>query len=269
MVLPFLVELDKKLVELLGSLEQRQWHFKTVCRRWTVKDIAAHLLDGTLKRLSAGRDSFFEQTSQIHSQTDLLNFINEQNQYWVDAARRLSPQLIIDLLQRHQSEVHEYLSRLNLHAPALYPVSWAGEETSANWFDIAREFTERWLHQQQIRLAVGADPLTAGSLYLPFLNVCMRALPFHYRDIIADEGTVLEISIVGQPGAIWRIVFENGNWQFDHSDRAAGTSVYIDQNIAWLLFSKGIEPQEAVQYWQVLGNEELGRHVLTMKSFIV
>jgi hypothetical protein len=39
-------------------------------------------------------------------------------------------------------------------AMAPYGVSWAGEEKSANWFDTAREFTERWHHQQQIRLAV-------------------------------------------------------------------------------------------------------------------
>ena len=31
----------------------------------------------------------------------------------------------------------------------------AGEAVSANWFDVAREFTERWHHQQQIRLAIG------------------------------------------------------------------------------------------------------------------
>jgi hypothetical protein len=38
-------------------------------------------------------------------------------------------------------------------APAAFAVSWAGEETSSNWFDTARELTERWHHQQQIRLA--------------------------------------------------------------------------------------------------------------------
>jgi hypothetical protein len=39
-------------------------------------------------------------------------------------------------------------------------VSWAGPDTSPAWLDIARDYTEFWVHQQQIRDAVdrpGAD----------------------------------------------------------------------------------------------------------------
>jgi hypothetical protein len=44
--------------------------------------------------------------------------------------------------------------------------------------------------------------------------------------------------------------------------------VYIDQNIAWILFSGGIDIYEAAQYWQVIGNQELGRHVLSLRPFV-
>ncbi len=33
------------------------------------------------------------------------------------------------------------------------PVSWAGPEPAPVWLDVAREFTERWHHQQHIRAA--------------------------------------------------------------------------------------------------------------------
>jgi len=33
-------------------------------------------------------------------------------------------------------------------------VDWAEEMESKNWMAIAREYTEKWLHQQQIRDAI-------------------------------------------------------------------------------------------------------------------
>lgn len=34
-------------------------------------------------------------------------------------------------------------------------VSWASDGPVPLWFDMARELTERWVHQMQIREAVG------------------------------------------------------------------------------------------------------------------
>ena len=56
----------------------------------------------------------------------------------------------------------------------MFPVSWAGEEESANWFDTAREFTERWHHQQQIRLAVDKPGIMTREFYFPVLDCFMR-----------------------------------------------------------------------------------------------
>ena len=44
-------------------------------------------------------------------------------------------------------ESAEYHQALDPFGAAMFPVSWAGEEESTNWFDTAREFTERWHHQ--------------------------------------------------------------------------------------------------------------------------
>jgi hypothetical protein len=33
-------------------------------------------------------------------------------------------------------------------------VAWAGEAESKNWFHVARDYSEKWHHQQQIREAV-------------------------------------------------------------------------------------------------------------------
>ena len=56
------------------------------------------------------------------------------------------------------------------------------ERRGPNWFHLAREFTERWHHQQQIRLATERDGIMTRELYHPVLECFMRALPFAFRD---------------------------------------------------------------------------------------
>ena len=58
-VLPLFPVLDDKLSELLRSLSSEDWQQPTLARKWTVKDVAAHLLDGNLRTLSFVRDRYF------------------------------------------------------------------------------------------------------------------------------------------------------------------------------------------------------------------
>ncbi|MEO8240286.1 MAG: maleylpyruvate isomerase N-terminal domain-containing protein [Flavobacterium sp.] len=51
--------LDELLIELLKSLTEEEWNVQTIAKKWTVKDIASHLLDGNLRGLSISRDHFF------------------------------------------------------------------------------------------------------------------------------------------------------------------------------------------------------------------
>ena len=74
----------------------------------------------------------------------------------VEGARQASAPAPLDLLAVTGPQDAAYHGSLDPHAPALFNVAWAGEQTSPNWFDIGREYTERWHHQQQIREAVGA-----------------------------------------------------------------------------------------------------------------
>jgi hypothetical protein len=41
-----LAQLDVELLRLLGGLTIEDWARPTACRLWSVKDVAAHLLDG-------------------------------------------------------------------------------------------------------------------------------------------------------------------------------------------------------------------------------
>jgi len=268
-VLPLFPQLDSSLIEVLSGLSPQQWNTDTICKKWRVKDIVAHLLDGAIRRLSIGRDGYKMAVAEINNQTELLDYLNNLNAGWISAFERVSPEILIAQLKTIQEELYLYLKGLDPDDNAIFPVSWAGDEISDNRFDIAREFTERWLHQQQIRQAVGARSLLDRHLYNPFLEICMKALPYHFRDLSPAINTMISVEIVGDAGAVWSIIRREQKWEFTFAERQADAHVYIDQNIAWMLFSKGIDIYESGQYWQVTGDQDLGRHVLLMRSFMV
>jgi len=47
---------DQRLIELLKSLDSAQWDLPTIAPQWSVRDVAAHLLDTAFRKLSIGRD---------------------------------------------------------------------------------------------------------------------------------------------------------------------------------------------------------------------
>lgn len=261
-------KLDARLSELLRSLSDEDWQKPTVAPLWTVKDIAAHLLDTNLRRLSMQRDGYFgENPESIGSYQDLVDFLNRLNADWVKAAKRVSPRILIDLLEITNREVNELLASLDPHGPAIFSVAWAGEEASENWFDVAREYTEKWHHQQQIRLAVGRPGILERELYHPVLDAFLRALPRTYRDVDAPEGTLLRFDVAGEAGGSWFLSRGNGKWEL--AREAEGTvhsEVTIPQEIAWRLFTKGIARDLARQQMRVTGGQDLGWKVLDTLS---
>ena len=50
--------IEARLIELLRSLDQSEWEIQTVAPAWKVKDVAAHLLDTQLRKLSRVRDGY-------------------------------------------------------------------------------------------------------------------------------------------------------------------------------------------------------------------
>jgi uncharacterized protein (TIGR03083 family) len=264
----FLVDLfpglHAELMALLRGLAPADWSRPTACALWSVKDIAAHLLDGSVRRLSFGRDGLNPVPDMpISGYSDLVAYLNRLNAEWTAATRRLSPPLLIDLLDFTGRQVHAFFQSLDPHAPALFPVAWAGENVSPNWFDIGREYTERWLHQQQIREAVGAPGLTARRWLHPTLDIFVRALPFAYRGVEAASGTSIRIEIGGEAGGVWTLVRLSQDWRlFVGSNAQADAKVTLDQETAWKLFSKGLDPDSRERRVEIQGERRLGQPVL-------
>src|SRR3569833_520364 len=191
-----------ELIDLLAGLSREDWDRPTAAPRWSVKDVCAHLLAGDVSIISGRRDQFRHPTPAIENDAQLIAFINGLNAEWVQAARRISPQLLLEFLAVTAPAVEKIFASLDPMAMN-GAVSWAGPDPAPVWFDLAREFTERWHHQQQIRDATGRPALYDPYFFAPVLDAFVRALPHNFRHTDAPTGTAVRLSILGDAGGTW------------------------------------------------------------------
>lgn len=264
--------LSKNLLDVLQRLAPEDWLRPTRCRLWNVKDVAAHLLQTALGRLSRHRDgySFLRgATSGLPNFEQIVQIINQANAHWVNAWQGVSPRIIVHFLQDVEAQLNEWLGQLPLLEKAPIGVAWAGEAESLNWFDIAREYTERWHHQQHIREAVGAPLLLNRELYHPVLDTFMLALPFTFRNIPAEAGTILAVKVSGDAGGSWFLGTVAGTWQLLPAAIPASSvtsAIEIPDTLAWKIFTKAARADETAGRIKLSGNTALAQQVLQMVS---
>jgi uncharacterized protein (TIGR03083 family) len=278
------------LLDILTSIHDDAWSRDTSCPGWSLKDIVAHLLSDDLGRLSRGRDQHLAglfvssgagappgavaASSPDRFEAELLAFINHQNELWVEATRRLSPRVLLELLRWSGEETQRYWESLEPEATGM-PVSWAGPEPAPVWFDVAREYTERWLHQAQIREAAGAPPLYEPRLFVPVLDTFVRAVPHTYRHTDAPDATHLSVVIVAPQPADdpWRLQYSlvrgGGAWRLVQPlDSDPHAAVTLDGDTAWRLFTKGIPKADATTRSNIAGDAVLAERFFDTVSII-
>lgn len=259
--------LDHLLIEFLQQLDETDWNRQTIAKHWKVKDVATHLLDGNLRTLSMQRDRYFgEQPPKIDGFQDLVGWLNQLNADWVNATRRLSPQVLVMLLQLTGDQVSEFYRSLDPWKEAIFSVNWAGESTSFNWMHVAREYTEKWHHQQQIRDAMGDQTILDRQFFRPVIDTFMLALPYTFREVNALEGTVVKVSIPTEAGGEWRIKKAIGQWKLIEQAEQEEATVTIPLDLSWKLFTKSLRPEQIKDQVIIQGDAYLAQKVLEMVS---
>jgi uncharacterized protein (TIGR03083 family) len=252
-----------RLLSLLASLSGAQWAAPTAAPQWTVKDITLHLLDADLSWLARHRDG--QRTGTIPALSGHEEFVRrlvQRNQRWVDGTQTLSPQLITGLLQWSGDQLDAYLGTVDLARPS--SVYWAGDVPL--WFDLAREFTERWVHYQQIREAARpAGHNHQPDDYLPLvLRTFIWGFPHQYR-APAPAGTAIALDITSV-GA-WTLTKTATRWTLDEGRTAdPAASLQMTGDAAWrLLTGARYDPLQV----QTSGEPALAGQLLQVRGIIV
>lgn len=266
---PLLRRVDAKLIELMRDLRPEEWDLQTVATAWKVRDVAAHMLDTVLRKLSMVRDHCFVEQPQIRTAQGVVDIVNRLNREGVTVYRRLSPAVLIDLMDlacRQSADFHESLDPF---APAVFNVSWAGESTSLNWFDTARELTERWHHQQQIREAANRPGIMTRDLYHPVLDCFIRGLPHALQSVDAPSGATIQLQIIGDCGGTWLLERKTSEWAFAAMlQNTPAAHVQIPQQIAWRVFTKGMDRPSAIAQSNFEGDRALGEKVFHLTAIV-
>jgi len=264
--------LHRHLMELLRGLTDEEWSLPTRAPDWTVRDVAAHILDGQVRRLSFQRDQH-PMTAPVGTVTgyrDLVKFLNELNTDWTRAARRMSSQVLIQFLEVTGPDVAELFRCLDPHGPAFFPVAWADESRSENWFDMGREYTEWWHHQAQIRMAVGAPPLDDREWLNPVLELSMKAFCRAFKDVHVEPETSFVLEIFGEAGGTWSIVANPEGWSVFRGDQpSAATRARCDQDTAWKLFFNALPEKEARGRIETRGDPSLLERLFSVRGVMV
>ena len=206
----------------------------------------------------------------ISSERDFVAFINGLNAEWVDVSQRFSPRVLTDLFEKASADLADWFEQLPFDAPALFGVSWAGEQTSEGWFDVGREFTELWHHQQQIRMAVGAPTLEGPQFLRAVLEVALRGLPHAYRDTPAADGEAVTLHINGPSGGTWTLARVTNGWLLQAGEPAASsTHVRMSDDTAWKLLFNALTEPEIKASLVIDGRADLAAPLLRARSIVV
>jgi hypothetical protein len=186
----------------------------------------------------------------------------ERNQRWVEGARILSPPLITGLLGWSGEQLDAYLRTLDLVSPS--SVYWAGDVPM--WFDLAREFTERWVHYRQVGEAALRDRHDQPQdEYLPLvLRTFVWGFPHQYR-APAPAGTTIAVEVSGL--GEWTLTRNSTGWSLDEGRAAAAAaSLRMSGEAAWRLLTGARYDTRQVQ---LSGDPALAEPLLRVRGIIV
>jgi uncharacterized protein (TIGR03083 family) len=255
------------MLGLLGSLSPAQWAMPTVCPGWDVHDVVGHVLNDYMRRLSGGRDGY---GGAIFADDETLPaYLARTNEEFVRASRQLSPLLLIELLDHLGPRLDAMWAARDLQAAADLNVSWAATDVdSPAWLDIGREYTEFWVHQQQVRDAVSVPGATEPDLMAPVLEVFARGLPYALRMHDRPEGTTVHLDVLGPAGGRWGVVRQDARWRMAEPDGEPTAHVSMDQDTFWRLATRGITVEQARQRSTASGDPELTMAITALLAVV-
>lgn len=228
-VRPLLSREREDLLHLIDSLTDEEWFSPTRVPGWSVKDLALHILDDDLGWLSRGRDQDPSGRLDI-GDSGFVDALNRKNQMWVEAARQMSRPVVHGLLEWTGRQMDSYYADQSLTSAGR--VSWASDDAVPNWFDIAQDLTERWVHQMQMRDAIGKVEAYRDTYLEPVMDTFVWAFPHQYR-VVAGHGSKVRLDLGA--GRVWTLTSDGRRWHLgpDVEDEAPVVEVHADDDTGW------------------------------------
>jgi hypothetical protein len=262
---PMLAPERAALLEHLRGLSAVDSEQPTECPEWNVKGVALHILGDDLSLLSRQRDASTENSLTLfakdHPGLSFREILDGFNELWVTSSRFFSTELVIEMLRIVGEWSEAFYRSVGLDTMSREPVGFfAADGPSPYWQVIAREYVERFIHQSQIRRAIGSPELE-GEMVASAARVVVHALAAWLRNYEPAVGSTMAIDF-GAAGS-WTWQRESDRWSVVDGVPAAPTArVTVAPERTVALLSRGVWYDEARDSITIDGDETLARGAL-------
>jgi hypothetical protein len=191
---------------------------------------------------------------------DFVRALDEKNERWLVGGSGLSHRVVTELLRWSGDQVADYYASIDLQGTS--EVIWASDSAVPRWLDLCRDLTERWVHQQHIRDALGR-PGNHDRFLPEVLGTFVWAFPHQYA-APGSHGTTVQIDF-GLAGA-WHLERESDRWELrDGRARSPSASLTIAASMAWRQMTGLPVPDTAIT---ADGPDSLLRPLLEVRGII-
>ncbi len=257
---PFLRPERAALLELLRDLTDEEWATPTECPAWSVKGLALHILGDDLSLLTRQRDHSTDSLTlfaEDHPGLTFRELLDGFNEHWVSGARFLSAPLLIELLDLVGQWSADFYEGVGLDTISGEPVQFfATLDLSPYWQVIAREYSERFIHQAQIRRALGR-PEVDGELLAVAAEVHAHLLAAWAREFAPPAGATVAFA-AGAAGR-WVLTREADGWAVDAGGTDADGTISVADGAVNRLVGRGLDAPDLDRAVTCSGDLDLAR----------
>jgi uncharacterized protein (TIGR03083 family) len=242
-VAPLFVTERSRLLELLGGFAPADWQRPSPCPGWTVLGLCAHLAGDDLGFLARHRDGYYgTQPPELAGEDAFAGWLDGLQAQWVEAARRMSPRIVTDLLAWSGPQVAETLRAEDPRARTA-SVSWAGQDPLPAWVDQVRELSEYWIHRQQLLQALGRPSDLRPDVAGPVLDGLRLAYRFRLANAQGEPGDTVTVAVSGPVARTWFLVAAESGWEFrEQPGGRAVAALSMTTEQAWRLLTNNLPP---------------------------
>ena len=208
---------------LCASLSEAEWKTATDCPGWSVQDQVAHL-GGSESRIlgNPSPDHTPKETAHVKSEGGL------SNEVVVDYRRSWTGQQVLDEFRELTGQRVTALRALSDGDFATETETPLGPAPVSEFISI--RIMDAWVHEQDIRRALGRPGELDGPVAAHALGRIIRAMPFVVaRRAQAPDGATVVFDITGPAGRVLPVVVE-GNRAREAGEAPAEATVRIEMD---------------------------------------
>jgi uncharacterized protein (TIGR03083 family) len=256
----------RSIAALCSAFTEDQWKTATDCPGWSVQDQISHLVGAEAGILG--------QPSPDHAPAEtshVKNEVGQRNEVVVDWRRSSSGAKVLEEFRQATEErlgLLRAMKEADFQAETQTPI---GPGTVADFLSI--RIFDAWIHEQDIRRAVGIAGHLEGPVAAHSVGRVARAMPFVVgKKAAAPDGTTVVFHITGDAGRVLPVAVEGNRARVLDEEPADPTvRLTMDAETFACLGCGRWSPGESLVSGKVAlqGSKELGETIVNQMNIMI